>query len=360
MTGTLKSSTNFNGQTTVEQLNESMNAMLLLHSSCQGLIEAEIQEVSSSWYNQLEQELGEAEMLVVHWRENGFLYFREDILAEVISFGEAFLSSQTEINNLFSQLESNFSQDVKDQIVAKLNSFKAPIQSMSDQIETYQSKLQEFGENMQKPHSEMNTTIAEIQAQEAEIKSEIATINQEIANLKKQIETDREAISKAKKARTSGIVETIFGVLLAPVTGGASLILAGIGVASITEAEDKINSMKSQISQYQGKIASDQTNLNNDQKTVATLNGLSMSTGIVITDMNLIDGALDSLKVTWSLLGDELAQVIEKLNASTNAQEAIVGNAWYQAACNEWNVVLKQAQDLNGKNLPAPNHETIG
>ena len=55
----------FSGATTKEQLNQSMNAMLLLHSSCQAIIEATIAQIDSSWYNTIVNELGAAEELVV-------------------------------------------------------------------------------------------------------------------------------------------------------------------------------------------------------------------------------------------------------------------------------------------------------
>ena len=45
--------------------NASMGSILLLNSSCQAVIEAEITEVSSPWYDQLDRELGAAENLVV-------------------------------------------------------------------------------------------------------------------------------------------------------------------------------------------------------------------------------------------------------------------------------------------------------
>src|SRR5690606_40654466 len=108
----------------------------------------------------------------------------------------------------------------------------------------------------------------------SDLKSQITEINQKIDNFKSQIKADREAIAKAKKAREKGIVETIFGVILAPITLGASLILAGIGVASIAEAESKISDMEKSISQYQKSIVSDQANLSDDQKEVTTLNSL--------------------------------------------------------------------------------------
>ena len=69
-----------NGAATNSEIDASIGSILLLNSSCQAVIEAEITEVSSPWYDQLDHELGAAENLVVGWRRSGVLYFQTDIL----------------------------------------------------------------------------------------------------------------------------------------------------------------------------------------------------------------------------------------------------------------------------------------
>lgn len=349
----------FNGNSTVEQINNSMNSMLLLHSSCQAIIQAEIQQVDSEWYNKLDQELGEAENLVINWRQNGYLYFHQLILQEITNYGQTFLASKTTIDALFKKLSQTFSEPEKQKLITALKSLMPPLQTMIAQISQYQVKLQAFEKDMQKPHSEMNQTIAEVQEQEDEIQSEINSINAQIKELSKQIQTDRKAIAKAKKARTRGIVETIFGVLLAPISFGASLVLAGIGVATIAEAEGDISNMKSQIGKYQKTISGDQTTLSNDQKTIATLKGLSMSTEIAINDIALIGTALDNLRLTWGVLNGELQGEVQKLDKATTAQELIVIQAWYNAACIEWNLIITHTQDLNSRTITTT-HVNVG
>lgn len=176
--------------------------------------------------------------------------------------------------------------------------------------------------------------------------------------MQRQITTDRQAIAKAEAARTKGIVETIFGVVLAPLTGGVSLILAGIGVASITEAEEAVDGLEAAIRGYQTTIASDQADLADDAREIATLNGLTMCTQIALDDMSLIAGALDALRTTWSSLRDELASTAGKVQDAEDAQGAAVGQAWYHAAAADWDVIIPEAQGL--QNLPtSTNRVTI-
>ncbi|WP_299105799.1 hypothetical protein [uncultured Tenacibaculum sp.] len=329
-----------------EETNTSMNAMLMLNSSCQGIIQSNIERVDSPWYATLSGELKNAEELVVQWRNNGFLYFKSAILNTMTTTGNQFLDNQKNIDELFTELNANYSDSLKAKIVSQLQSLSAPITNIETQIDAYSQKLTDFGKKMQVIHSNMETTIGKIQAQEATIKSEINEINQKIANLKAQIKTDREAIAKAKAARKKGIIETIFGVIFAPFTFGASLILAGIGVASIAEAEDKISDMKSSISKYQKSIVSDQANLSKDQKEIASLKSLLLGTGIVLDDMNLIASSLQVLRVSWASLGTELSQIITKTQNAQNAQDANVGQVWFDAACLEWETIVPHATGL--------------
>ncbi len=342
---------NFQASKIREETNTSMNAMLMLHSSCQGIIQSDIEKVDSHWYPILSGELKSAEELVIEWRNNGFLYFKSAILNTMISTGNLFLDNQKNLDDLYDQLKVNYSNNLKAEITAQLQNLATPISNISTQMETYSQKLSEFGSKMQTVHSNMESTIGQAQAEEAEIRDQINEINQKITNLQNQIKTDRKAIAKAKEARKKGITETIFGVLLAPFTLGASLILAGIGVASIAEADQKISEMEKSITKYQKSIVDDQVNLTDDQKAVSSLKGLLMGLSSVLSDMNLISESLQVLKVSWASLGSELAQIITKTKAAENSKDAIIGQAWFDAACLEWNSIIPHTQDLNSRTI---------
>jgi uncharacterized protein YukE len=333
------------------QIDASMGAVVLLSSSCQAVIEAEIQGGGSSWYPQLDAELGAAENLVLAWRQSGVLYFKTDILQAIARAGTAFTSAQPDIDALVATLKAGPSAAAQAQLVAALEALQPPVQAIVDQADVYLAKLQAFEEAMEVPHGDMETTIAQVQAQETDLQAQITAINAEIASLDTQIQVDRDAISKAEAKRTSGIIETIFGVLLTPFTGGASLILAGIGVASIAEAQSLISGMESQISTYQQTIAGDQSTLSSDQQVIVTLNGLTLSTGMVLADMDRIAAALDALRLGWTAYAGELGDVVAKLVESATAPEVILAQAWYDAACIEWAAIVDHVSGLLGAGL---------
>jgi len=341
----------FNGASTKTQINQSMNSMLMLHSSCQGIIEASINPVSSSWYPILLGELGDAENLVVDWRQNGYLYFQQDILNQSINCGQAFINAKADIDSKYDQLQKSYSQQLKDKIVNALQALSTPVQGLTKQISGYEDKLKIFERNMETVHAKMAKTVAQIQNEEASIQADITKINTLIGELKKQIIKDREVIAKAEKARTRGILETIFGFLLAPFTGGLSLILAGIGVSSIAEAESHIKDMETTIKKYGKEIIGSQGELSDDLKEIATLHGLLLSVSMALSDLGLIGKTLDDLRVNWAILEGELTNIIGEVTKADNSKDALVGQFWFESACNQWEEIVPHSQDLSGRSI---------
>jgi peptidoglycan hydrolase CwlO-like protein len=197
----------------------------------------------------------------------------------------------------------------------------------------------------------MAQTVGEIQEQESQLRTEINAINSNIAELKKQIQADREAIAKAQAEKSKGIKETILGIMLAPLTGGASLILAGIGVSSISEAEGKIKILQDTINNYQGKISGYQQQMTQDQKEISSLNGILLTADIVLKDIEMIGTALDPLKTNWEAFEKEINDVIEKIGRAENSSDIILQKAWYEAACDEWNAIVPHLESIQNLSL---------
>ena len=341
----------FQGDQVIDQTTQTVNAILLLNSSCQAMIEAMIEPSSSSWYNTLNNLLGASESLIIDWRKSGYLYFYNTTLSDISNCAQVFLDNADTINALLNTTKGELNDNNKTQLINALETLNAPIDRFSSTIEGYESALADLDKNMQSVLNDMQSSIAEIQNEEAALKSEIDTINQYITNLKKQIKTDREAIAKAKSERTKGIVETIFGVVLAPVTFGGSLVLAGIGVSSIVEAEDKIDDMQSDISSYQQKISGEQAQLSDDEKEVSTLNGLAMSADILVNDINFITLSIDPLRTSWQVLSNELAGCQSNIEKAESADDIVLVEAWFNSACAEMSSVVTSCNAMLNQNV---------
>lgn len=350
----------FDPAQTEQQISNSIGAMVLLHASNQALIEVSITPSDSPWYQTLNQELGAVENVVVDWRESGFLYFQQQILQQIVACGQAWLTARPGIDALFAQLKANFDPALKQQIVDDLDALQAPVGAMQSSLADYLSQLQQFQTALDAPHHAMVVTVSQIQAEAASIQAEITAINQKIATLQQQLITDRQAIAKAKAAEHRGIAETIFGVLLAPFTGGLSLILAGIGVASIAEAEEKVSELEAQISSSQAQIVSDQGELSDDEKQITTLKGLTMSVDLALSDIDDISAALANLRTGWSVLAGELQTEAQNVANSDDAQSALMSQVWFDAACDGWVNIVQFAEDYSNANAPVPKRVQIG
>jgi len=350
----------FDALQTNQQISNSIGTMLLLNASCQAVMEASIAPSSSPWYPILDQELGRAENLVVGWRQNGYLYFQQQILSQIYACAQAFLAAQPTLDGLFEQLQNQFDSSLQSEIVASLNALETPVQVMINATNAYTGKLSTFNTQLAVPYASMNESVAQIQAQEADIQEQISIINAQIAQLQQQVQTDRQAIASAEARKTSGLVETIFGVLLTPFTGGLSLVLAGIGVASIAQAQEQISSLQTTISQYQSTISGDQQNLSSDQQQVATLGGLAMSLSLVLNDVTDMGTALGALNTSWGVLSGELGGAAADVSEARSTQQAIVAQVWFDAACNTWQAIADFVETMQANNAPQPNLVSIG
>jgi predicted nucleic acid-binding Zn-ribbon protein len=350
----------FDAQQTKQQISFAMGAMLLLHSSCQALIENEVAPSQSPWYPILDQELGDAENLVVGWRRSGFLYFQQEILGQIVDCGAAFLTAQPRIDALFASLRTQISASAKQEIVDALKALDAPVAAMIDSIAAYLQELAGFQTDMEDPHRRMIVTVSQVQAEAQDIRAQIDAINARIADLQRQVAADRDAIARAKAERDRGIVETIFGILFAPITGGASLILAGIGVASIADAEHQVSHLQAEIGDAQAGIAADQSNLTDDQRQIAALQGLTASVATSLDDMTRLDAALGSLRTSWTTLQGEVQGACGDVARAESWDEAAVAQVFFDAACIAWREVAELASSLADADAPTPTIVTIG
>jgi DNA repair exonuclease SbcCD ATPase subunit len=241
-----------------------------------------------------------------------------------------------------------------------LEALAGPLQTLSDGIGGYRSALASYETRMVDVEQRMQDTVAKIQVQEDSIKAQIAAINAKIEGLRQQIQTAREAIAKAKEKRTEGIVETIFGVIAAPFTGGLSLVIAGIGVSSIVEAESVINQLEGDIRNQQTAIVQDQRQMSKDQVEISGLQALVMSADLILHDIAFLDTSLDTLRTGWGVVAGELQGTITKVKDAEDSDIGVVVQAWFNGAVKEMAIVVKGVEGMGGQNPPVTNRVRIG
>ena len=345
--------------TLVTHLTTSLSAMALLNSSCQGVVETYCAETSSEWYAEVSTELNAAQQLVRQWRLSGNLYFNQDIITRVVTTAGDITATQSTCNALFDDLEAHYDGHKKEKLIATLDTLAQPITAMQSTFQNYTQQLKLWSQQVESAKEALNATIGEIQQEEKNLENDIALTNQKISDLHKQIDDDRKAIANARAQEKRGIYETIFGVLLAPVTGGASLIIAGIGVCSIAEAESEVAVLEKSIRTEHNKIVEDQCHLSDDDKQVVSLKLLLISVETVLSDCTGIITAIEALETTVMSLKEELTNVAGTLAKAETSQEVIMQKVWYRTVCNEWQAIYDVARTLRTAS-PSTHHKTIG
>ncbi|USE34465.1 hypothetical protein [Endozoicomonas sp. SCSIO W0465] len=340
-------------ETISSRVSNSLSAMVLLNSSCQAVVETWISQASGTgqsneqWYDKVQSGLDALQKLVRDWRLSGNLYFNQTLLDAVITTANEFVQAKPLADQYFAQLGNDIDTDIQNNLIALVNGIASHVNTLEQSALGYNTALNDWAKQVADAQQNLNQIISEIQAQESQLQADIALANEQIADMEKQINTAREAISKAKSAEKKGIFETVFGVVLAPVTGGLSLILAGIGVSSIVEAEQAVSDLENSIKKSQAKIASDQAELSDDQKQVVSLKALLLSVGTVINDCTCITNALETLQTTLGSIKQEANGVADKLSAATTAEQLILEKVWFEAAFNEWQDILETARTLS-------------
>ena len=333
-----------------QQLSSSATAAANLSVSCQGILEAHLQAVSSPWYANLNSQLQQAQALAGEWRTRFASELQTDVLTCVIHCGQAFGERRATITNLFNSTSGDFGS-VRAQLVAELTGLQASTQMIVRTTANYEAQLRDWGQRLSTVQASMGRTVAQIQAQAGDLQAQIVATNLAIGALTTEVVRDRKAIAEAQSQNTSGIVETVFGVLFAPFTGGLSLVLAGIGVSSIVEAQSKVNALESTIKSYQDRIVAAQQTLTQDQAQLVTLNGLLVSGNIALSDVQVSSQMLDQLRTSWDVFFQEMSGIVAKISNAQNASAWVVEKAWFNAACNEWDVIVTGAQGIIGTSI---------
>lgn len=327
------------------QFSASASATANLTASCQGILNTHLEPSNSPWYGTLNSELQQVQALAREWQMQYADKTESAIRNSVLQCGQAFQAAQANVTRLFEQAASD-PAGAKGGLQAEFNKLKTPAQAISTTVSDYKLNLRNWGVRLQGAHDRMKGTVGQIQAQASDLQTQIAHINADIGSLQSEIGNARRAITEAEGKKTGGTIATIIGFVLAPFTAGLSLIIAGIGVSSIQEAEGRVRELEGTIGKYQASIISHQQNLSQDQAQIVTLNGLTLSAGLAITDIETAARALDQVRIGWEAFFQELSGVITKIDKARNAAALIIERAWFNAALNEWNLILPTSKKL--------------
>ena len=143
----------------------------------------------------------------------------------------------------------------------------------------------------------------------------------------------------------------VVGIALAPETGGASLLVSGVGAAAVIGGAVTWGVMQGKINDQYDEINTDQKELDDDNRQLVALQGLSQASDLAITSLAQASEALSDFRTSWGVFEGELKGVQTKLQSAESSLSIIVQEAFTNAASSEWADATAFAQQLSGASV---------
>ena len=325
-------------------------SLRIVTTSCHGVLNTSFTapETKPDWFDALDAKLAAAKVLANQWIDDLAPDMTASIPAHVIDYGTTYSALSEQIVVLLDQDPTAKGKDnsTVQQALALITALHDAVGTIVTDIEATESQLKTWGDNMQVSHDDLFDGAASIQSAQTDLQSDINAMNSAISGLQAQIDAENKAIAAGAAAIGIGVLALVAGIALAPETGGASLIVAGIGGAAVIGGAVDWGVMQGKINDQFKEIASDEKTISTDQRQITALQGLSLSASSAISSIATATEALSDVKTMWALFKDELNGTMNKLEQADEELMAIVDKAYVLAAQKEWELATASAQKL--------------
>jgi predicted nucleic acid-binding Zn-ribbon protein len=329
---------------------ESFTYLTLITQNCHAILNTSFSAPAPkpAWFDGLEKELGGAQMVAKTWIDTLAADITSTVPTGVVSYANDFAAFSAEIQSIASAhpdaqgADNEYVKQVRTLVSALETAVTGIIESQGD-VET---KLTTWGDSMQTAHDSLSSGAVNIQNLETTLTADIGNMNTAIGNLETQIKSQNDSIAKDKTEVGFGIAMIVVGVLAAPITGGASLVIAGVGGYLTADGDIGMKAMEKDIQSEFGTIATDQEKIADDQRQIVSLNTLATASNQAVTSINSSTSALSGLKTEWSGLLSELTTVKKDLDLAEKSLSILVEQAFASAAQKEWTDAAAIAQSL--------------
>ena len=325
-------------------------SMRIVTTSCHGVLNTTFTapDTKPDWFDDLDAKLDAAKVLANQWIDDLAPEMTASIPAHVINYGTTYSALTDQIVALLEQDPTASGKDntTIQEAFALISALQKSVSDIITEVEATESKLTEWGDNMQTSHDNLFKGAANIQSAEDDLSNDIEEMNNAIDGLREQIDAENKAIAAGASAIGIGVLALVAGIALAPETGGASLIVAGIGGAAVIGGSVTWGVMQSKINDQFDEINKDQKQIDSDQLQLVTLQGLSLAASSAISSIALATQSLSDVKTMWLMFQDELQGTLDKLDAADEELMAIVDKAYILAAQKEWEMATEFARTL--------------
>jgi hypothetical protein len=309
-----------------------------------------------SWFDALQLNLDAAQAAANDWINHIAPTVTASVPQAVLDYGSTYQALSGQIvsicnaNPMAKGATNPFVIQVQELIQALLDQAK----QILDTIDATSTRLEAWGETLQTAHNNLATGAASIQNAEVALQTDVTNMNTAIASLNTTIAALNKELMDAQIAVGVGIFLGVVGLALAPVSGGASLLVGGIGVAAIIGGAVEWSKIQSQINSDFSQISADQQEKSADQAQIVALQGLSTASDQAVSNAALAKSSLSDFRSSWSGFHDDLTDVINNLTTADQELSTLLQEAFTNVALNDWNLAVAFATQLQQTSISVP------
>lgn len=352
--------TSIQNQSTTPSTNDTtatgFASLQIVTTACHGILNTQFTAPSPKpdWFDQLNAELDQAKVLARQWIDDIAPQMTASIPTHVINYGTTYDAITEQIVDLLEKNPTARGKDnpVVQQVFELIQALEGELQTIIADVAATQERLKQWGDEMQAAHDRLYEGAGNIQAAEIALQADIDKMNNAIAGLREYIDQENKAIAGAAAAIGIGLFALVVGIALAPVTGGGSLVISGVGALAIVGGGITWGIMQDKINKQFDEIAKDQAQIADDKRQLVALQGLSLAANLAVNATATATQALSDVKVMWGVFQGELQGTLDKLERTDEELSAIVNKAMVLAAQKEWKLAVDFAQQLVGMSVP--------
>jgi hypothetical protein len=342
------------GQTTTSDLQQKTQGafitLSLITQACHGILNTVFIAPTPKpvWFDDLQAKLDDAKVVATDWITNIAPGVTGGVPVQVINYGTTYSAVSASIQSIVEQYpDAQGADDKHVQDVHRLvSALEEAVQGIITNAQTTAATLATWGTQIQKAHDELTTGAASIQTAETNLTTDIQNMNSAIDTLNKAIHQENLVIAGSAAGIGVGLLLVVAGIALAPESGGASLVVAGTGGVLIIGGAVAWGLMQAKINGQFKQIAADQNELQDDQRQIVALQGLSSASNQSIQYTTDSSNALSDFRTSWVVFQGELQGVMAKLQSAESSLSTIVAGAFTAAADAEWADATAFAQSL--------------
>lgn len=354
-------------QPLTDHVNSNQRVLVYCNAIVNTVISPPTPNAQANWYHPFMQNLATAQTHATSYITTLGPTFWSTIPNLVITYGQSYQNGLTYVQQTCKTAEGAS----RDLTTAELQNIKAVFQQLDSQLTALMgaegdsvlnaaaaptlkgvsSDLAAFTTNLISDNKNLTTGQNSAASEVGLLNSDETTMQGNITNLNTEIQAYDKIIMESEIGIGVSIFITVIGIALAPVSGGASLVVTGVGVAGIAGSIAGTVVYSGKVQADQDKIAQDQSEIDTDKQQVNALNGI-ISTMSTLSGHNAdAQNAVESMLDTFGGLQKETQTTINDLTGvDSSAALGIIQELNIQAALDAWDNAVTLAQNILGMN----------